>query len=488
MDRELPGRSTTALTIALALCLAAVCALYLRRAFDRQLVEFAEGPILTVAERIERQPISAHWTDEAPYTLSAYGPGYFDCVVLAKKFWLGSTDLVLGRMVALLALLATAGMIGVSVRRRTGSTEQALLGAVAYVVSPALIYWAPALRVDTLVAFFSCAAYLVVGPERKSLLVSAALVAVGSLVKPTAALTAVPIFLYLLLNQRRQDARLYAVAVCVLGSLAWWITNHSSDGYFWIVAVRNNVSRMLVTNGLRSLGSLLLAPFSWLCLAIIAQQVKERGMATAARSLFCLSFIVSLLISTVLVCREGSHINYFLETCALGSVLIGLFAIPPDAPATNHRRRLAISFFFVAIVVPSLIVLLVWPGAFVRQTAADQLAVKQVLEEAPSDCQVLADGEWVPSVLDAGRLPLVNDPYMLRVLAERKLLSMEPIIELLDSGRVCYLILDRPIDDHRHPEPGRWPAEVLDAMERSFVPIVQRDGLWIYRHEKPARR
>jgi hypothetical protein len=379
-------------------------------------------------------------------------------------------------------------MIGISVRRRTGSTEQGLFGAVAYVVSPALIYWAPALRVDTLVALFSCAAYLVVGPSRKSLLASAALVAVGSLVKPTAALTAVPIFLHLLLNKRRRDALLYAVAVCVLGSLLWWSTTYASDGYFWIVAVRNNVSRMLFTNGLRSLGSLLLSPFSWLCLAIIARQVKVQGVVDTARSLFCLSFVVSLLISTVLVCREGSHINYFLETCALGSVLIGLFAIPPKPPDKIHRRQLAIGFFFVAVVAPGLIMLLVWPGAFVEQTAADQLAVRQALEETPVDCQVLADGEWVPSVLESGRIALVNDPYMLRVLADRKLLSMDPIIELLDSGRVCCLILDRPIDDHRHPEPGRWPAEVLDAMTRNFVPDVQREGLWIYRPEKPVRR
>jgi hypothetical protein len=357
-----------------------------------------------------------------------------------------------------------------------------LLGAVAYLVSPSVFFWTPALRVDTLAVFFSCAAYLVVGTGRTSLVVSAGLVAIGSLVKPTAALSAVPIFVYLLLNKRYRDAWVYALAVCVFGAVLWWVVAWYSQGYFWILAVRNNLNRMLVTNGLRSLGSLLLAPFSWLCLAIVARQAKEQGVAATVRSLFRLSFVASLLISTLLACREGSHINYFLETCALGSVLIGLYAIPPASPETNNRRRSEIVFFAAAVAAPGLVALIAWPGVFAHASAANQQVVNQTLAQVPRDCQLLADGEWIPNVLATGRLPLVNDPYMLRLLADRKLLPTAPIVEALDAGRVCLLILDRPIDEHRLPEPGRWPIDVLDAMARSFVVVAQEPGLCIYRH------
>ena len=260
-------------------------------------------------------------------------------MVLASKFGPAHASLVPGRLVALLAVVATAAIIGLAVRRRTGRPEQGLLGAVAYLVSPAVFYWTPALRVDTLAVFFSCAAYLAIGAGRTSLLVSAALVALGSLAKPTAALSAVPIFVYLLVNKRYRDACWYALAVCICGGLLWWAVAWYSEGYFWTVAFRNNLNRMLITNGLRSLGSLLLAPFSWLCVAIFARHWKEHGTLATLRSLFCLSFVVSLLVSTVLACREGSHLNYFLETCALGSVLIGLYAIPPALPVNTHRRR-----------------------------------------------------------------------------------------------------------------------------------------------------
>jgi hypothetical protein len=484
MDPLLGRRPSSALSVALAVCLVVITALYLWRAFDPQLVEFAEGPILTVAERMRQEPISAHWEHEIPYTLSAYGPAYFECVVLAAKFGPVHASLVPGRLVALLAVLATAAVIGLAVRRRTGRTEPGLLGAVAYLVSPAVFYWAPAVRVDTLAVFFSCAAYLAVGPGRTSLMVSAALVALGSLAKPTAALSAVPIFVYLLVNKRYRDACWYALAVSVCGGLLWWAVAWYSQGYFWTVAVRNNLNRMLITNGLRSLGSILLAPFSWLCLAIVARQWKEHGTLATLRSLFCLSFVASLLISTVLACREGSHINYFLEPCALGSVLIGLFAIPPAATEMNHRRRGALAFFAAGVIAPGLVALVAWSGAFARQSPADQTAVKRILAQAPRDCQLLADGEWVPCVLDSGRLPLVNDPYMLRLLADRKLLPTAPIIDALDSGRVCLLILDRSIEEHRLPEPGRWPADVLDAMARNFVPVVQEPGLCVYRNRR----
>ena len=110
--------------------------------------------------------------------------------------------------------------------------------------------------------------------------------------------------------------------------------------------------------------------------------------------------------------------------------------------------------------------------------------MKQILAQAPRECQLLADGEWVPSVLESGRLPLVNDPYMLRLLADRKLVPTAPIIDALDTGRVCFLILDRPIAEHRLPEPGRWPTDVLDAMARNFVPVMQQPGLCVYRHRR----
>jgi hypothetical protein len=191
-------------------------------------------------------------------------------------------------------------------------------------------------------------------------------------------------------------------------------------------------------------------------------------------------------ISTVLACREGSHINYFLETCALGSVLTGLFAIPPAGPESNNQRRGALVFFAAGVVAPGLVALVGWSGAFARQSPADQTAVKRILAQAPRDCQLLADGEWVPSVLESGRLPLVNDPYMLRLLADRKLLPTAPIIDALDTGRVCFLILDRSIEEHRLPDLGRWPTDVLDAMARNFVPVIQQPGLCVYRNRRAS--
>ncbi len=482
MTPQVARRSSAALSVALALCLAAMIALYLWRAFDTHLIEFGEGPVLAVAERMRQEPTSGRWLEQPPYTLSAYGPAFFFSVAMLSKLDSAQTSLVPGRFAALLAVLGTAVVIGLAVWRRTGHPEQGLLGATAYLVSPAVFYWAPALRVDTLAVFFSCAACLAVGAGRTSLLVSAGLVAVGSLAKSTAALSAVPIFAYLLLNKRYRDALIYAIAVCAFGAVLWWAVTWYSQGYFWTVAVRNNLNRMLVTNGLRSLGSLLLAPFSWLCLAIVARQVRAQGATMTSRSLFCQAFVASLLISTVLACREGSHINYFLEPCALGSVLIGLYAIPPASPETNSRRRCAIGFFAAAVAAPGLAALIAWPGVFAQASPANQQTVNQMLAQVPRDCQLLADGEWIPNVLATGRLPLVNDPYMLRLLADRKFLPTAPIINALDTGQVCLLILDRPIEEHRLPEPGRWPTDVLDAMARNFVLVVHEPGLCVYRN------
>ena len=125
--------------------------------------------------------------------------------------------LIPGRLVSVAAAFLTAVVIVIVVGRRTASAACGLTAGVLYVGYPIIAYWFHDYRVDALACFFAVAAYAVPDLPRRGLLASALLVVVGSVVKQTVALAAVPVFIHLLLVGRRRDALFYLGGVAALG-------------------------------------------------------------------------------------------------------------------------------------------------------------------------------------------------------------------------------------------------------------------------------
>src|SRR5262249_39253756 len=156
-----------------------------------------EGPILALVERWRSEPVSAQWWQGTPSTLTCYGPGYYWLVKVVSPLTPWDHTLIPGRLLALAAMLATALLFALLIYRPTHSVEVSLAGALFYLAAPVVTYWLPYHRVDTLAIFLSLASYAVLGRSRASGWASALLVVAGSLVKQTAALSALPVILYL---------------------------------------------------------------------------------------------------------------------------------------------------------------------------------------------------------------------------------------------------------------------------------------------------
>lgn len=439
---------------------------------------YGEGGVLAFVERMRLEPVSPGWLTGSEITVTNYGPGYHWAVMALSPMTPWDHTLLPGRFLSFGSMLATAMMISLFVGRRTGSLEVGLVSSLLFLSAPYTSTWAIRHSVDGLALLFSMAAYLAVGPGRRGIMGSALLIATGSLVKQTVALSALPIFAHLLLCRRYKDALLYAAAVSGLGGIFWLVLNWSSGGYFFASAVAGNLVRMSFRNGLSMAHVYLLQPLSLAAVLVITIEFV-RG-AAVLRSLTCLAFCTSVLAAGLMGSKVGSDTNYFLEATALSAVVCGLYGLSALLASHPGRTRMVLGAMALALILPTLRHLSDSPDRR-RHLLLKDPELSELAGQKPGKV-VLADGEQIDSVFSAGCRPVVNDPLQFWILAEKGTAQMTGVLDAVQRGEVQYLVLAHPIQWHRErlgPD-GFWPAPIVDAMERHYRLVSTLGGRYVY--------
>ena len=444
---------------------------------------YGDGPMLAMSERLRVEPISRDWLREPPYTLSCYGPAFYYITNAMADLGGWKHSLGPGRIVSLVSALAAAAFAAIAAGRQTKSVEIGLLAALMFIVSAPFSEWAPHARVDFLGIAFASAAFMVVGSSRRSLIVAACSIAMGSLAKPTIALAAAPIFAHLLANRRYRDAGVFAACVAVLGAAAWAVVDWASHGFFLTAVLSGNRNPLFAWHGYFFLYQFLSFPIGAVAVLVVGQLLivsPERFF----RSLYSLGFAVSLAISLVAICKQGAELNYFLEPALLGSLAIAVDGVPRLCAPGTRRGMLAIVCAAVVLGVP-----------YAREVKHQYLSpverpkyyemIADYLAHEPAEIDLLADGRMVDAVLAAGRRPWLNDSYLYMLLVDNGTLDPSPLLERMRDGRVKWLFMRKDIEDHVDASTRQgncWPVAVLDAFPRYYELVEKRNGLWVYRH------
>ena len=194
-------------------------------------LEWMEGGIVEVAERVRTgAPLySAPSVDYVPYV---YPPVYF--VATAGVAAIVGPGLLAGRLVSLLATLATCALVARFVQRETRSWWLAVLGAALYVA----FYevggrWLHLARVDSLyVALLVGGIYLLrFGEGRRSAIAAGAVMALCFFTKQTALVALVPVAVLAAFTRGRAGA--WALGVFLGGALAGTVLLAAvTDGWF----------------------------------------------------------------------------------------------------------------------------------------------------------------------------------------------------------------------------------------------------------------
>ena len=473
------GACRFAARAALLLALAAIAAHEALLVFDLDNKDYGEGPILAFMERMQAEPISAAWASGPPYGLSCYGPAYYYLAGAAARLSGLPHSVVPGRAVALAAGWLSAVIVAVIAGRRTRNFEIGLLAALMFLASLPVAEWVPYARVDTLALVFSAAAFLAVGPGARGAMLPAVLIAAGSLAKPTAALSAAPIFLHLLANGRSRDAARFAALAAVLGAAVWGVAEWASDGFFLTSVLKGNRNPMILWRGYSHAYAFLASPLGAAALSVTVVLLVASPQRFV-RSLYSLGFATSLAISAAIACKKGSELNYFLEPALLGSLAIAVDALPQVRAFDARRAAFAMAFLAAIVALPYLRELKVRCRTPLKTPETFEV-VRRCLADEPAETEVLADGKTIPMVLAAGRRPWLNDPYLYTLRVANGTLDPTPLVERLEDGRIKWLIFRRSVEFHREYE-GSWPPEALEIIPRHYQLASREAGLFIYRH------
>lgn len=494
---------------AMAACVALAVSAAVLRVFDfSHLADYGEGTLLPMLARLAHEPASPAWLDGPPYTLTSYGPGYYGAVLAVGRLLPWQHSLIPGRLVSLAATLGTAGLVALVVGRRAKSGAMAAAAAVIYLASPVVQAWGTVHRVDPLATLLAVAAYVVLGrkgdwhhlcgapfgpfrqmvPVPFSLVAAAVCVVLGSLVKQSVAITVLPLAVYLVLDRRPRAAAALVLLVAALGAAAWLTLDYLSGGFLFRTAVQANLGRLFWHQTFWAGHAFVTSPLGLVAAIVVGNRLVERP-AGVSKSIYAVGLVIATGVATVLSAKEGAAPSYFLEASALAAIVIGLEGL---APAWSiHRGRT------VGVVLVVLAAVLAPEARFIRahglrlptEPYCGQLIAHRL---GPGRGEaVLADGQHLSAVMQAGWVPLVNDSFLQRLLVDHGRMDPRPTVEAIEEGRVAWLVLKRPIEEHQQQlgmVSQKWSPVVLEAMRRRFVLDVAREDLlvFIYRLGKPG--
>ncbi|HEY5312307.1 MAG TPA: glycosyltransferase family 39 protein [Pirellulales bacterium] len=467
--------------ILISILLAVTC--YFLRSLDRDLIEYGEGPILAMVARMQREPIAPEWRAHLPLTLSCYGPAYYRTVALVDRFDPLGPSVVVGRFINLLAALGTAALIYLMTLRLTAIRVQAAAGALLFLVSPVVCYWLPAYRVDMLAVLCSCGAFMAVagGLSLRRLVLCGLLVALGSLFKQVAALSALPIWLWLLANRQWRKAAVFAGLVSAFGLAFWGLADLATDGSALGPAVKSNLNRMRLENGLGLFFDFVRYPSSLLSLAAAGWLLRPRTRNwQQPASLFALALLTSVGVNVLLSCKEGAALNYFLEASMLGSIVLTLAVVPASEDLSQPRVRRAWLAIGLVLVAPALALLAFDHGGFGIRNANSSVVQASLI--AGEHTTVLADSEWIDAVLRQGAMPAVNDSFLLSMADRQGSPAVQQLIDEMHRGQIEFVLLANPTEYYRQRETTRWPSSVVEAMQRDYEPVSSDQHAYLYRH------
>lgn len=184
-----------------------------------------------------------------PFYASNYPPVFHLINVLL--FPIFGPTLLSGRILSFSITLLTAGLIGLTVRRRTGGFLIPVVSGLAFTASNFVYHVGPLCRQQlTMVFLETLTVYFIAGASdpRKgkwNLLIGLSCLFLAGYTKQLAVFTAAAVFGYLFLLNPKRTFILVGVFGIVFG-LVFLLINYATDGYWWVNIISANVNEYMI--------------------------------------------------------------------------------------------------------------------------------------------------------------------------------------------------------------------------------------------------
>src|SRR5262249_20418483 len=156
-----------------------------------------------------------------------------------------------------------------------------------------------------------------------------------------------------------------------------------------------------------------------------------------------IAFPINVCLMTLLAAKDGASVAYFLEAGALAAWLIAGVGLPELMRFGRSPALATAAVVCLLAVVPAVraVKRCVCKGSWRAESRAAVELRGALSAGAPGP--VLADSHALADVVFVGRGPLVNDPYMVRLLVENGRIPPDAMVQVLTDGSVPYVVLSQ---------------------------------------------
>lgn len=430
---------------------------------------------------------------QPPFINSYYPPVYY--LTLKLLFLLVRDPVLGGRYISVASICIIAVLLGLTLRKNHEKFWSVAPPLLFLSIVPTLVLNNGSLvKPEFLATCFSFGGLVVfldrgLAEGKRWVLASALLCALALLTKPTGFVGFMTIAVYLLSCRRFSELARFVVLVVgvfVLTYAVFWIPG---DGGIWLMTISGNVQ--YTSQKILDLGVNFYLSNVFVMLAIVASTfllLTGRGPQRIAALYFLIGFAWFM----VSIGNPGSSYSYFVEAATGGALVIGMLICQYAVQKRWNSLRvvsIAIAIAMVAQWRPQYLVL-----TYTEDYAEDQRRIIQQLTQLKTrpDEFIAADVAYTYDVIQAGHKPLIIDSYAYTASSDSNYISAGPILKVLQSKRVPYLVLQNTLDWHSSLPYGAryWPQDVLVYMKQNYMctTVLQRnDRRYLVICELPAK-
>lgn len=435
-------------------------------------IEYAEGDTGTWVWMLRHGEAIYGGAEALPMRHANYPP--LGLSLVAKLAPSDGAILVTGRLVSLCGFALMVALVGLSVKRATGSASAGALASMALLATMTTGFWAAVCRPDALAAATGTLGVTMVAHRVRGWPLLAGLAFAASLlVKHSLVVFPLGTVAWALVRQPRRGALLALTTVAPLAIVVW--TARLGEPLLTWSSGEWRAAKLLTSLGEDA------TPLSLGVAAAVVALRRWNELPARAREVAgpWSGVLVVGLAWALALGRVGASFNYLIELATATVVLATI------AATSGLGRRLYLSHALVSVLYAG-----VWLGImifdYVPRSAVEQRAAVAAL--AGSSGPVLAEQTWWAT--GAGRPPLVI-PFLSTQLAAADRFDPTPLARAAAAGTIDRVLLGFPLEEpaavKRHSHADRFAPIVLDALRSRYERESSAGELYIYRPRRDRR-
>ena len=437
-------------------------------------LDYGEAPLINQAmQLVSGDNIYRSDIDTPPFTIANYPPLYV--LALSPFIKTGGNMFQIGRVISLLATLASAIFLGLLTNHFTKNKIASFATVALFLSFPYVVEWSARARIDCLALAFATAALYVLArwPEsRWAFFVGGLLLVAAAYTRQSYALAAPLAAFTWMWSQKKIRAIQLVLLVGGVGGLLFLLLNALTGGGFFYNIItanvnefgwdrlQNNLWRLWENAGIILIIGVFFLTIGW---------KYFRGWSLIA------FFLVGAFLSSLTIGKIGSNINYFLELTAALALVGGSILDQTQKHAWRYALIILLVCFQIGILMNSTMGYQV--DGILASRRGDFNAL-QYLEQIVLDLEGPVPADEYMGMLTLHDRPLYIQPFEVSQMAKDGVWDQQPFLNDIGAQKFKGILIHHFGTWPAHKQ--RWTPEMLSAIDNEYRPTMTMAGTVVF--------